>query len=153
MRANLPNKVLPPTWTIHQQVTCGKCGHVLQFRDGGAPAAVDAITAWIFTLQGSRSGEVVGAAVVCVEARYLSIKVHGQTRIERRPPPQWRVIRDELAALQDAATVDRDSALGALLSRDWGETVTVTVARRERLHVSPLGTAQALDALLLLDPR
>jgi len=150
--ANLPDRSLPAGWTVHQQVTCGRCGHVLQFEDGGAPAPVDAITAWVFKLQGARSGVPVGAAVVCLEARYVSLKVHGQPRIERRLPAQWRVIRDELAALQDGPIVDRGSALGALLSRDLSETVTVTAIRRERLEVSPLMTAQALDSLLLLEP-
>ncbi len=151
MTANLPDTVLPVPagWLVHQQVTCGRCGHVLQFEDGGAPAAVDAITAWVFTLTNSRSGALVGAAVVCLEARYVSLKVHGQPRIERRPPAQWRPIRDALAALQDGAIVDRGSALGALLSRDLGEAVTVTAVRRERLDVRPLATATSLDALLV----
>lgn len=35
MRANLPDAVLPAGWTIYQQVTCGRCGHVLQV--GGSP--------------------------------------------------------------------------------------------------------------------
>ena len=35
--ANLPDTVLPAGWLIHQAVTCGRCGHLLQFEDGGAP--------------------------------------------------------------------------------------------------------------------
>jgi ribosomal protein S27E len=79
--ANLPDRTLPAGWLIHQAVTCGRCGRVLNFEDGGAPAAVDAITAWVFTLNGSRSGVLVGAAVVCLEARSASVKVIGQLRI------------------------------------------------------------------------
>lgn len=149
--ASLPDTALPTGWTIHQQVRCGRCGETLKFQDGGSPAPQDAITAWKFTLHCSRSGVQVGAAVVCLEARYVSLKVHGRPRVKRRRPAQWRPIRDDLAALQDAATMDQGSALGALLSRDLHEAVTITTVRREHLEVRPLATAQALDALLDLE--
>lgn len=44
MRANLPGKVLPAGWTIHQQVTCGRCGETLKFQGGCSHVSQDAIT-------------------------------------------------------------------------------------------------------------
>lgn len=96
MRVNLPDRTLPAGWSIHQSVTCGRCGHVLNFGDGGAPAPVDRIEAWLVHAQRLRSGALVGAAGLRHTLSSVRVIRHALHRIIGRAKWSLNVIRHSL---------------------------------------------------------
>jgi hypothetical protein len=106
--------------------------------------------AFSFTLKDFETGQLLGLALVCPEARYASVLDVGANRFDRRHalPTQWRELEMDLGRLP-ASPVDRSSTVVQLL---------LDVDRRSNVIVEPLTgmpsdgdpqrSAEVLDALL-----
>lgn len=106
--------------------------------------------AFSFTLTDFETGELLGLALVCPEARYASVLAVGADRFDRRHalPTQWKEIEVDLGRLP-TSPLDRPSTLVRLL---------LDVDRRSNVVIQPLTglpsdgepghSAQLLDALL-----
>jgi hypothetical protein len=106
--------------------------------------------AFSFTLTDFESGQLLGLALVCPEARYASVLATGGTRFDRRHalPSQWKELEADLARLP-ASPLDRSSTIvRLLLDVDRQSNVTVQPLTGLPADVEPERSAQLLDALL-----
>lgn len=106
--------------------------------------------AFSFTLTDFETGDLLGLALVCPEARYASVLAVGADRFDRRHalPTQWKEIEVDLGRLP-RSPLDRSSTVVRLL---------LDVERRSNVIVQPLTglpadgdpeqSAQLLDTLL-----
>lgn len=81
------------------------------------PALMTAVTYVITALE---TGRRLGHALVCVEARYASVRWSGDTRLDRRfgAPATWRSVAAEQAPGFDAGPLSADSGVVQLLIDD-----------------------------------
>jgi hypothetical protein len=106
--------------------------------------------AFTFTLTDFESGQLLGLALMCPEARYAGVLPVGGQRFDRRHalPHQWKEIEVDLTRLP-TSPLDRSSTIVQLL---------LDVDRRSNVIVQPLTglpadgdperSAQLLDSLL-----
>jgi len=113
------------------------------------PPAGVAVTAYRFTLTSRRTGSLEGVAVVCLDARYLSVQWAGAPRITRRhvTPAQWK----EIATIDDTPTstpLDGGNLLATLITGDRGRAVIVTFGGAQTVETPIAQLAQTLDRML-----
>jgi hypothetical protein len=104
------------------------------------------MTATAFTLRGLGSGDIVGAALVCPDARYCSARVFGADRLDRRfaTPRDWRAIETELASLPSGSLSGQSILVRVLAGRD----LDVQYLASEDVEAPPTELVTALDAKL-----
>jgi hypothetical protein len=76
------------------------------------------MTVCTFTIRTIETGQLVGQAVLCAEARYCSVLWQGATRPDRRfaTPETWKAVLSELGAQLQPGPLERDSAIALLLA-------------------------------------
>jgi hypothetical protein len=110
------------------------------------------VTAALFTLRVFAAGPIVGAALVCPEARYCSVRLHGAERLDRRfaLPADWKALEAELQSLPSGPLPAR-SAIVRVLGPDRELVVTHLVTEDVEAG-SPSDVAAVLDAKLKAQP-
>jgi hypothetical protein len=78
------------------------------------------VTATVFTLRTHAAGPIVGAALVCPEARYCSVRLRGAERLDRRfaTPRDWRALETELVSLPSGVLSSQSVLALVLTGRD-----------------------------------
>jgi hypothetical protein len=91
-----------------------------------------------------------GAAVVCADARYLSLQLRGDTRITRGylPPSMWGAIESQVAVLEPGAEVDPMSAISEALNLVTDRALRATCRTVMTVTAPVFSLARALDAEL-----
>ena len=113
------------------------------------------MTATGFTLRALGSGDIVGAALVCPEARYCSVRGLGVGRLDRRfaTPRDWRAIETELTSLPSGSLSGQSTVVLVVSGRD----LDVQYLASEDVEAAPADLVAVLDAklqsLLLLPSR
>ena len=112
------------------------------------------MTATTFTLRALGSGEIAGAAIVCPEARYCSVRGRAGDRLDRRfaTPRDWRGIETELTSLPSGSLSSQSTIVRVLAGRD----LDVQYLASEDVEATPADLVNVLDAklqALLLDNR
>jgi len=106
------------------------------------------VAAWHFALTARADASPAGSAVVCLEARYLSVQWAGAPHIARRhvTSAQWR----EIAGIQALApgALDGGCLVAALVTGDRGRSVIVSFTGVRTAETPIEQLAQTLDALL-----
>ena len=104
------------------------------------------MTATGFTLRAFGSGDIVGAAIVCLEARYCSVRGLGADRLDRRfaTPRDWRAIETELASLPGGSLSNQSTIVRVLAGRD----LDVQYLATETIEAAPGDLVNVLDAKL-----
>jgi len=102
------------------------------------------MTATVFNLGVLGSGQAVGAAVVCPEARYCSVRSRGAERLDRRfaTARDWRALEAELASLP-SGPLSTHSVLARVLA---GRELDV-----QYLATHDVEAASAADLVTVLD--
>lgn len=106
--------------------------------------------AFSFTLTDFESGQLLGLALVCPEARYASVLATGGDRFDRRHalPSHWKELEVDLARLP-TSRLDRSSTIvRLLLDVDRRSNVVVQPLTGVPADGAPERSAQLLDGLL-----
>lgn len=108
------------------------------------------MTAYTFTIRTLETGQLVGQAVLCAEARYCSVLWRGATRPDRRfaAIETWKAVLAQLADRLEPGPLPASSPIAQLLSgpqRAGGHVV-------QYLWAEPVDAAPA-DVPLELDQR
>jgi hypothetical protein len=104
------------------------------------------MTAAGFTLRTLWSGDIVGAALVCPQARYCSVRIRGGDRLDRRfaTPRDWRAIEKEIASLSSGPLSEQSATTRVLAGRD----LEVQYLASEDVEAAPADLVNVLDAKL-----
>lgn len=105
------------------------------------------ISAWTFALLSSIAGETLGLAMICPEARYVTIAWKGG-RFERRHagPALWRSIEADLLTGFPGGVVPKVSAVTSVLAGSRAAVIDVG-----QLHALPVTIGEPSDAVTALD--
>jgi hypothetical protein len=96
------------------------------------------MTAHVFLIRSLETGRTLGAAAICVHARYASIAACGSARLERRfvPPAGWRAIERELGDQLEPGPLPTTSAVVQALQLGCDQVVQYQSAE-------PIGNPEA----------
>lgn len=100
------------------------------------------MTAYTFTIRTRETGQFVGQAVLCAEARYVSIWWKHPPRVDRRfaTPTQWLRVINELDAKLPAAPLEDESTIVKVLAGDHALRVVI-----QYLSAQPINEGDAPD--------
>lgn len=106
------------------------------------------VTAVRLVLRESETGAEVGTALVCVEARYLSVAWRGESRLSRVhvSPAGWRAVAAEVAPLSPGDAIQPTSTVYHLIRAE--RAARVTCATVETVTAKPSDLVHALDVLI-----
>jgi hypothetical protein len=104
------------------------------------------MTATAFTLRALGTGDIVGAALVCPEARYCSVRSRSGDRLDRRfaTPRDWRALETELVSLPRGSLSTQSTMARVLAGRD----LDVQYSASEDVEALPGDLVNVLDAKL-----
>jgi hypothetical protein len=108
---------------------------------------------WNFALTSLDTGHVLASAIVCPRAQYVTLHWTGTSRIERRQTSAlvWRAVADQLARTLRPGSVERITALTALLAGARAPVVTVRYLDCTDVTATPEDVSAVLDARLRRD--
>ena len=109
------------------------------------------MTAFTFTIRTIETGQLVGQAVLCAEARYCSVLWHGASRPDRRfaTPATWKAVLAQTAEQLQPGPLERDSAIVQLLAgRDRAAAYAVQYLWQEPADKEPADVVLELDQRL-----
>ena len=91
------------------------------------------MTAYTFTLRTRERGQLVGQAVLCLEARYVSVTWTTSPYPDRRfaTPAQWKAIQSDLDMKLPAAPLEDQSAIVQVMVGDRASGVLVQYLTQE----------------------
>ncbi len=106
-------------------------------------------SALVFALRRAGDGERAGRAVVCADARYVSVALVGESRLGRRfaTVSEWQAIEAEIATLSAGATLPSDSTTARVVAADLGTALVLRLERAEAIEATPGELVGALDGL------
>ena len=107
------------------------------------------MTALTLTIRTIETGQLVGQAVLCAEARYCSVLWRGALRPDRRfaTPATWKAILSQVAEQLDPGPLD--SAIVQLLAgRDRASAYSVQYLWQEPVDQAPADVVLELDQRL-----
>jgi hypothetical protein len=108
------------------------------------------VTGVSFILRALDSGAVVGAAVLCTEARYCSVLLRGADRLDRRflPPAAWQALERELRDTLEAGPLPAVSAIAEALVPGRTKDITVQYVAGIQIDAPPSAVREELDKQL-----
>jgi hypothetical protein len=106
------------------------------------------VTAHAFVITDLQVGRVLGQAVLCAEARYVSIAWRGASRLDRRfvTPMAWRSVEREVRDLIPPGPLARQSAIVRLFGLTSGQVAQYL--SQAPIEAAPGAVAATLDSLL-----
>lgn len=111
------------------------------------------MTAFAFAIRRLETGQLVGQAVLCAEARYCSVLWRGARRPDRRfaAVDAWKAILAQLGEQLAPGPLDRDSAIQQLLcGRDRAAGLVVQYLWQEPIDKAPADVPLELDQRLAM---
>jgi len=104
------------------------------------------MTATAFNLYKLGTGDIVGVALMCPEARYCSVRGRVGDRLDRRfvTPRDWRAIETELATLPSGSLSSQSTIVRVLAGRD----LDVRCLTSKDVEALPIDFVTVLDAKL-----
>jgi hypothetical protein len=109
------------------------------------------VTACTFTIRTLETGQLIGQAVLCAEARYCSVLWRGATRPDRRFAgiDVWKAILAQLADKLEPGPLPASSPISQLISgRDRAGGHVVQYLWQEPVDAEPMDVPQQLDLRL-----
>ena len=105
------------------------------------------MTAVTFTLTDLASGTLRGHALLCADARYVSVLGRGTERLDRRfvRPEGWQAIESEIASRLPATPLPHDSAIVQALLSSNRKSLIVQYYTQEPIDATPQGLGERLD--------
>jgi hypothetical protein len=108
------------------------------------------VTAIVLSVSMLDTGRLAETAVICPEARYVSVSRLGSIARLHPSAAQWAGIRGQLALGLEPGPLDANSPIALAITGQVNKLRVVQYVSQRDIDASPFGVAGALDALLAI---